>query len=243
MGSTTVKYMKDVAIAVVILIVTATVAPLADGWTSFLRGHLRRDGRLFDIAVDSDPAIIWNGAPPWVSFEYFLAHEDGSTEGIGPPPQDPRQWRNWVQGRGGVDYGEVDILITIVAWHSVTIVVDSPIIEQFKTEPRPPGFPLVAPAGGASLHPRGFRVELGYFETPITLYEDEGFEPTSPPGFSLAKGDVERFHIRVRAEDTLLHRFRVKIPVLVDARRRLINLPGEPEFALAGRDVETDSGR
>ena len=175
-----------------------------------------------DVLVDTDQAIIWAGAPPWVGFSYYFPG--------GLPDDDPPavafDWSRWAYKNGGVDVGLTMIQLTIQARQRAAVVLDSPIARVVERTTVAHGAVGTYGAGGADLHPRHFRVELDLFDPPSIEYRNEDYQSVSNPAFKLASGDVERFHIWAYATSNELVEWTLELPVIVNGKRRLVQVDG-----------------
>ena len=182
-----------------------------------------------DVLVDSDQAVIWSGAPPWVGASYFFEGDVPTSE----PPAACFDWSKWVKVNGGYDSAETQLLVTIQARLDVSVVVDPPIVRV--TDRRDAsGVIATCPAGGASLTPRRFDVELDSFDVPTVAFHEEGLTDSHMAGFSLTKGGAERFHIWANASGAQRIEWTLQLPLIVNGRRWIKNLGS---FVTVGREA------
>lgn len=172
-----------------------------------------------DVLVDRDQAVIWAGAPPWVGASYFF---EGDLPESTPPPA-CFDWSKWVESNQGYDYGESQLLVTIQAKLDVSVVVDPPIVRVIGRR-EANGVIATCPAGGASLTPRRFDVELDGFDVPTVAFNDEGLTNSRMAGFSLTKDDVEQIHIWARTDGSQLVEWSLEMPLIVNGKRSMKNL-------------------
>jgi len=172
--------------------------------------------------VELDPNIVWAGSPPWRSTSYFLPGDDTADLG----PLDHNDLRAWVYRRGGYDAVESTARVTLVGVGSATVLVETPIVTAME-DPLPEGHQITFLAGGASLSPRSFDVNLDYFGVfnPIVSFNDEGSPAQrSTVSFSLKTNEVEQFLIRVSYKAPSLIHWSARIPILVDGRRQFLEV-------------------
>jgi hypothetical protein len=187
---------------------------------------LQRKGRTtfkedpVDVHVQTDPAVIWSGLPPWISGRYFFDYALPADN----PPDACVDWSAWSQGRGGRPCGEFELLITIQAKHDVAVVVDTPVVRIVSSRKLDGVTATCLAAGGASVTPRRFEVDLDASDPPMILFVDEGAESSGPVGFSLTKGEVERFHLWVRAEQAHEYKWALHLPLIVNGQEVRMDL-------------------
>lgn len=187
-----------------------------------------------DVLVDTDQAIIWAGAPPWVGFSYYFPS--------GLPDDDPPpvgfDWSRWAYKNGGTDVGLSIVQLTLQAKQHATVVLDPPIVRVLGRSPIAHGAVGTYGAGGADLHPRHFKVELDIFDPPVIEYVNEDYQSVSNPAFTLVSGEVERFHIWAYATSETLVEWTLELPVIVNGKRRLVQVDGPTDtiFRTVGRE-------
>jgi hypothetical protein len=81
--------------------------------------------------VDTDQAVIWAGAPPWVGFSYYFRAGPPSDE----PPEAGFDWSAWAYKRAGVDVAITMLQVTIQAKLKATVVLDAPIVRVVDRKP------------------------------------------------------------------------------------------------------------
>lgn len=142
------------------------------------------------VHVETDPAIIYAGAPNWVGSGWVIPGAHDPVE-LGPAPTDVcRDWRSWMKPRGAYDGWETELKITLVGASPATVVLDDLRVKTISRR-EPTGIALNCLVGGADITPRSLVVDLD-FEPGVVTYEDDGGEPAGSFAFSLAKGEVER---------------------------------------------------
>lgn len=82
--------------------------------------------------------------------------------------------------------------------------------------------------------PRRFDVELDGFDVPTVAFHDEGLTDSHMAGFSLAKGEAERFHIWAYAGGSQLVEWSLELPLIVNGKRSVKSLG---TFVTVGRDA------
>jgi len=188
-----------------------------------------------DVLTDTDQAVIWAGSPPWVGFSYYF--EDGlpSEE----PPEVCFDWSQWVYKRGGVDVALTMLQVTIQAKLNATVVIDTPIVRIVDRVAVERGVIATCPAGGADIVPRHFEVDLDMFDPPVISYMNEDHQVVRSPGFKLASGDVERFHIWAYAKGSELVEWTLELPLIVNGTRMVhpIQGPTDLSFRTLGREA------
>lgn len=127
MGGVALGFVGGLASGLVLALALAFVGPV--------RRLAERAGRRafrespVDVVVDTDRAVIWSGAPPWVGATYFF-------EGGLPDTASPEacyDWGPWVRANGGHDCGETQLLVTIQAKLDASVVVDAPLVRVVST--------------------------------------------------------------------------------------------------------------
>lgn len=180
-----------------------------------------------DLLVDTDQAVIWAGAPPWVGFSYYFAG--------GLPEEDPPEvgfdWSRWAYKHGGIDATMTMLQVTIQARLNATVVLDAPIIRIIERRSVSGGVIGTFGAGGADLTPRHFRVDLDTFDPPIVEYRNEEFEVVASPAFKLGSGDAERFHVWAYATRSELVEWSLELPVIINGHRRTLPIHGPTDFS------------
>lgn len=222
--------------AVIVAAVTALVAPFLAPW----RRKAERAGIVVagedpvDVLAETDPAIIWAGNPPWVGFRYYFADELPSNA----PPAVGFDWSKWAYKHGGVDVALTIVQITIQARFEAAVVLDAPIIRVDGRSKIAGGVIAACPAGGADLTPRRFEVDLEW-NPPLVDYMDQDQKAVPNPAFKLGAGDVERFHIWVRAHSDDLVEWTLELPVIVNGKRVTLPINGPVDFSFrtAGSEV------
>jgi hypothetical protein len=175
-----------------------------------------------DVLVDTDQAVMWAGAPPWVGFSYYF------TAGLpsGEPPTVGVDWGQWAYKRGGIDVALTMMQVTIQAKLNSTVILDPPIVRVVDRHPVSGGVIATYGAGGADLVPRHFEVDLDMFDPPHVSYMNEDQQVGSSPGFKLASGDVERFHVRAYAMGGELVEWTLELPMIVNGKRLTLPVAG-----------------
>lgn len=189
-----------------------------------------------DVLVDTDQAVIWAGAPPWVGFSYYFAAGIPDNE----PPETGFDWSRWAYKNGGVDVAITMLQVTLQAKLKSTVVLDAPIVRLVDRKRVEEGDIATYGAGGADLHPRHFEVDLDMFDPPVVSYMNEDVQVVPNPAFKLAAGDVERFHVWAYARGSDLVEWTLDLPVIVNGRRLVLPVQGPTDLGF--RTLGSDSG-
>lgn len=218
------------------LLITALLGAVL-GWaaTHFLPGLWRKVRRVPDlrIFVETDPAIIWAGAPPWVAGNYVVP----DTTGLGAPPSEGcPAWYEWLLNRGAVPGDWTEVEVTFIADSDLTIVVDGLRPKAVKRE-RPSSWrSLLCAVGGADITPRQIRIDLETFEQPTVSFYAAGGEPSGPFRLSLAKGEVEKVRLEARAQHNYFE-WTTDVLAIVNGKRRVLSITdGGRPFRTCGTD-------
>lgn len=214
------QFLLGVLSTIAALMVGALLDPVREQFARMGRIISRQTG--VQMHVELDPAVIWAGMPPWRSTSYFLP--GGEPIDLTPPDQD--DMRAWVYRHGGCDAVESVVRVTLVGATSATVVLETPQVSATE-DPLPAGHQITFLAGGASLSPRSFDVNLNYFgvHNPIVSFQDEGSPlPTPTVSFTLKSNEAEQFLIRITCEAHSLIYWRARIPILIDGHRRFLDV-------------------
>ncbi len=192
-----------------------------------------------DTHIESDPSVIWAGEPNWIPFQFFFP-EAAPTEA---PPPDGKGWRAWATTRGGFDLRESVVRVTVVSRAPVTVVLETPMV-ICTTEAAPEGVRAVYPVGGASIQPTAFYVDVDTFgpEFPqVHLTGEQGKDVKSPLTWSLGTGEAQTILLRVSSSSARLIYWSARIPLLIDGRRRYIDVNDEgKDFIFAGAEAGSE---
>lgn len=185
------------------------------------------------IHVETDPAQIWAGMPPWIGARVFVPGNPSDCT----PPDNPLDWLKWAEEMGGCASGEAVIELTLSGDSPATVVLAAPRVSVEKTA-LPPGFIGIRPVGGAEISPRGITVDLdqfGYQHPVVDMGQDTWDGERMPKRWTLAKGDVEVFILRVKLTQDYAVAWKAVIPMHVDGRKMsaTIDNKGKP-FYLCG---------
>jgi hypothetical protein len=211
------------------------------GWAvnQFLPGLWRRISRqpLIHVYVETDPAIIWAGAPPWVGASYLVP----DARGLGSPPSNfCPDWYTWLRERGAVAGGMTEAEITLTAGTDLTIAIDGIRAKVVRRGTPPSWVHLLCAVGGADITPRHIRIELDTFDPPTTSFIDEEGQPAKWPRLSLTKGELEKLHVmaEARAEDV---EWTAELLTIVNGKRRnfTIDDKGKPFRTCATEGLPT----
>jgi hypothetical protein len=139
-----------------------------------------------------------------------------------------------------VDGVDTMVQITIQAGLKATVVLDSPIVRLTERNAVFGGVVGTYGAGGADLTPRHFRVVLDMFDPPTVEYRNEDYQVVASPAFTLAGGDVERFHVWAYAMGRDLVQWTLELPVIINGKRRTIPVLGTTDVSF--RTLGHESG-
>ena len=219
---------------------------LVASFTEPIQSRFRKLGRTavsdpgVDTHIEVDPQIIWAGMPNWIPFQFFFP---GSIPHEAPPP-DAKAWRNWAISHGGLDSGESIVRVSVVSRGSATVVLETPIV-TCTTEAAPQGQRAIHPVGGAAIQPTAFYVDLDMFgpDYPeVHLLGEQGDDIKQPLTWSVGEGEAETVLIRVRSKSALLIRWKARMPLLIDGKRRYIEVVDDSggSFVFAGSGAGDD---
>lgn len=212
---------------------TAFLAPVQRWAARFGRRFFRDDG--VRIVVETDVDIIFSGLPDW---ETLWSFRPGPIPVEGPP-RSRSGWQAWVASGGGLDYWTSTVAITIIAESDVTVVMRPPTAVVHGCEPAGEGVVLARYAGGASITPLGFDIDLdGHPEVSI-LTNADGIRLDPPLRWSLRKGDVQTVLLRVHSSAPGVWTWSARIPFLIEGRsvvKDTTDIHGK--FVLVGRDPD-----
>ncbi len=221
--------------AVVGAVGSGIVAPFLAPWgrKAGRAGQLISGENPVDVVIDTDQAVIWAGAPPWVGFSYYFP----SGLPTGNPPETGFDWSEWAYKNRGIDVSITMFQLTVQARQNSTVVLDAPIVRILDRAPVDEGEVGTYGAGGADLNPRHFKVELDLFDPPVVEYLDEGFQTVRNPAFKLSAGDVERFQVWAYATGSDLIEWTLELPLIVNGKRHEIPISGptDTSFRTLGR--------
>jgi len=208
----------SVALGFVLGLLSGVALSFLLAFTEPVQRLVKRKGRTVfredpvDVHVQTDQAVIWAGLPPWISGRYFF--DDALPKAT--PPDACVDWTKWSREHGGRPCGEFELMITIQAKLDVAVVVDTPIV-RVVTRREVDGVTATCVAvGGPSVSPRRFQVSLDASDPPDIVFNDEGMEPGTLAGFSLTKGEVERFHIWANATGQHELEWSLELPMIVN---------------------------
>jgi hypothetical protein len=191
------------------------------------------------VHIERDPSIIWLDAPDWVGFSVYM---DDPMRLQGAPPADRAEWLNWAKRQNCVDAYVTPLKITLQARSEAAVVIEGVRLRRHRSKPIESGMILSRPVGGAELQPRRFEVNLDPSLVDVD-WIDGGDEPTHPPSFVLAAGDVERFHIWGRTdpliEESVWHEWSIELLLLVEGNRRVFSFDdiGKPFVTVSGGNL------
>ncbi|MGW0231743.1 hypothetical protein ACWDWO_25835 [Actinopolymorpha singaporensis] len=125
--------------------------------------------------------------------------------------------------------------VTIQAKKDVSVVIENVRVRNRRTL-IPKGVSVWCPAGGAELRARRFSVDLDEFRSPTVYFVGANDEIEAPPALTLAAGEIERFHVWVRASSGW-NEWVLELPLLVEGRRVSVPIKdGRKRFVTVGDD-------
>lgn len=180
------------------------------------------------VHVERDRAVIWAGAPPWVSYAFMIESPDV----LGDPPSSfCPDWWAWAQSLEGVDAHETELQLTFTAATDTTVVIDAfraKVIKQ--SEPLPWTLVQCPAPGGADITKRGVEIDLDGFEPPTTRFVDQTFDTIKgAPTISVSPGEAEIFHVRAISRYSYIE-WTAEALLLVNGKRQAVTIDdhGEP---------------
>lgn len=118
--------------------------------------------------------------------------------------------------------------VTIQARAAASVVIEDVLVRSKRRDRPTLAGALFPAAGGADLNPRRLDVDLDAWDPPIVEFRlAPSSQPGPAPALFLGAGDVERFHIWVRASRGW-NEWYLELPLLVDGRRQVERI-GSPE--------------
>jgi putative Ca2+/H+ antiporter (TMEM165/GDT1 family) len=167
------------------------------------------------VHVETDPARIWAGYPPWIGAGYLVPPDVpiGS-----PPPGECPRWWGWAQELGAVDV-QTHILVTLGAYHDRVVVIDGVDVKVHSQRPNEGYRFLLCPVGGADITPRRIEITLAAFPGAITVFLDEHGERIATPTLAISSSEAERFHVWATAAAGVVE-WSAELRLLVDGERR-----------------------
>lgn len=192
------------------------------------------------VHVERDQQLVWANSPPWLSFAYAFR------DGLPSEPLPPVMFDAWAWARrnGGVDMGLTMLQVTIQAKTDVSIVIEDVLIRNNRTDTRAAAGVILPAPGGADLNPRRLDVDLDEWDPPIVEFRLTPEEEPGPvPALQLGAGQVERFHIWVKA-DRGWNEWHIHMPLLVNGKRHdeFVGNARRP-YVTAGWDVPAKTYR
>lgn len=194
------------------------------GWAAnhFLPGLWRQLTRRppLHVFVETNPALIWAGSPPWVSTSYVVP----DPRNLGAPPSNfCPDWHDWLRDAGAVPGPSTEAEITLTASGDLTVVVDGFRTRIVRQGDLPPWTHLQCLAGGADIIPRHVRIDLEAFSPPTASFVDSGGSPIAAPKLSLSKGEAEKIYLIAEARYTDVE-WTGELLVIVDGKRRVLTI-------------------
>lgn len=177
------------------------------------------------VHVETDPSIIWAGAPPWIGAE-LLVPPDAN---VSAPPSHCPDWRRWARALGGVDGNATQLRLTVTARRDILVVVDGLRVRVHRRSPVPAWRSITCGVGGADITPRRAEIHLSDFNPPTVAWVDDGGDPVASPTFSLSGSDAEMLYIWALVGDEWVE-WTAELLVLVDGQRKVVEISdrGQP---------------
>jgi hypothetical protein len=170
------------------------------------------------VHVETDPAIIWAGAPPWVGAGFLVPpNADVSL----PPTQHCPGWRTWIRNLGGVDESITQVRVTLSAKEDLNVVVDGLRAHVHSRKPVPPWRHVICAVGGADITPKRAEIALDDFAQPVIQWLNEGCEAVSAPTFSLSGSESEMLQFWARSRSEWIE-WTAELFLIVDGQRKVI---------------------
>jgi hypothetical protein len=209
-------------------VVLAALLGALFGWAAnqFLPGAWRTLTRrpVVHLYVETDPAVIWAGAPPWVGAGYVLP----DVVGLGDPPSSfCPDWYSWLRPRGAVPAGSTEAEITLTSATNTTVILDGVRAKVVRRGPPPAWTHLICVVGGADITPRHIRIELDGFDVPLTSFVSEvSGERIRVPRLVLSPGQAEKFYLlaKCRSEDI---EWTAELLAIVNGKRRVFAITND----------------
>jgi len=190
------------------------------------------------VHIEVDPANMYAGAPNWVGSGWVLP-TDVDVDALGDPPTGIcRDWRTWLWPKGAFDADFTEIRVTLQGAADSTVLVDGlRVMSVDRSEPI--GNHYLCPVGGADITPRSVVVDLDW-DPGVVTYTDDSGEGGEHFSFTLAKGEVEIFHVRAQSTEYRCE-WTAELLLIVDGKRQTIYLDddGQPFRTCASRDLPT----
>lgn len=171
------------------------------------------------VHVETDPSVIWAGAPPWIGASFLVPPEAD----VSSPPAHCPQWRNWIQAQGGVDEAVTQIRLTLTARRELVVVVDGLRVRIHARLQTPEWRVIRCAVGGADITPRRAEIQLSGFDPPTFSWIDDNGDAVVSPAFSVSASEAEMVHIWAYVEDEWVE-WTAELLVLVDGQRRVIEI-------------------
>jgi hypothetical protein len=183
------------------------------------------------VHVETDPAIIWAGAPPWVGAG-FLVPTDADVSM--PPTQHCPEWRTWIRNLGGVDEAMTQVRVTLSANEDLNVVVDGLRARVHSRKPVPRWRHVICAVGGADITPKRAEIALDDYAQPIIRWVNEGGEALPTPTFTLSGSESEMIHVWARSRSEWIE-WTAELLLIIDGQRQIIPISdnGDPFITTA----------
>lgn len=183
------------------------------------------------VSVERDPSIVWSGEPDWVPFSVYV---DDPLRLPSSMPVGRAEWVAAARSINAVDAFSTQLKVTLQARTEAAVVIERVRVVGHRQLPLEKGIIITRPTGGAELEPRRFEIDLDWGAEPLITWKNPGGLDSAPPGFKLAAGDVERFHIwastHYESEQAIWHEWTIVLDLLVEGKKveRQISDDGRP---------------
>ncbi|MDQ6945727.1 MAG: hypothetical protein M3256_05495 [Actinomycetota bacterium] len=171
------------------------------------------------VHVETDPAVIWAGMPPWIGARFLMPLDAD----ISSPPASCPHWRSWAHALGGVDSHLTQVRITLTAKQALLVVVDGLRVNVHSRKSVPPWRSVICAVGGASISPRRAEIRLSQADPPTVEWAAGDGDVVGVPSFSVSTSEVEMLHVWAYVEDEWVE-WTAELLVLVDGHRQVINI-------------------
>lgn len=185
------------------------------------------------VHVEANPSVIYAGLPEWIGGAYVVPTELTTSVIDRPPHGGCREWRSWLWALGAYDGGNSEVRVTLQGNANNTVLVDGLLIQVIERNDLE-GHLLQCPVGGADVRVRSLQADLD-LEPCVVNFRDDLGEFSAPFAFTLARGEVEVFHITASTTRRCL--WTAELLLIVDGKRRrmYIDDDGQP-FRTSGID-------
>lgn len=217
------------------ILIVAAVTPIRERVETWSRRFVRGHGLV--VTVRRNPEGIPAGAG-------FFSLDPGFCELESPAW--PSHFADWAYANGAADLGCTEVLVTLQATADTTLVVGRPLLKRESSETAPGcSWNYYPGRGGGLIEPRILRIHLPSERDGSVLgYLVEGEEASRRFSLKMSKGDVEQVKVTAAADDALIHRWRLELPVMVNGRERSVSVDDSGAvFTTIGSQAPTSTSR